>query len=223
MPIHLSFMQMITLAASTLGLVSHGAQLLRSLRSGSIRTLSLSSFTLLTLTFTLSLVMGIQYKIGPALILAFISTALTVGVLALISRWVTLLYLSIIGAVTLGVMFGPSVIAEAVLTTRFSEFVAFAWGLLFAIAFIPQVIKAHRLRDTRGLSRVSLLVSGVSIGLWLTFAVLVKNYSMFFWLSVVLVSLCELVRLKLTEASRTPRALEQPEPASAPDVRRAVV
>ena len=215
MPMHLSLMQMITLVASTLGLVSHAAQLTRSLESRSTKGLSLSSFTLLTTTFTLSVLLGIQYKIGPALVLAVLSTALTVGVLALISRWVTAVYLAVVAAVALGVIFGPRAFAEAVMTTKYVEIVAFAWGLSFAVAFVPQVFKARRLRDTHDLSRISLVVSGVSVTLWLTFAVLVKNMSMLFWLSIVLLSLCELIRLKLTEGSRARAAMGQPDPAPA--------
>ena len=201
----LSLMQWVTLVASVLGLVSHAAQLGRSLRSGSIRGLSLSSFVLLTLTFTLSLLMGIQYRIGPGLIIATVSTVLTVAVLALLSRWITALYFAVVGAVALATIFGPPVVADAVLTTHYSEVVAFAWGLLFASAFVPQVVKAHRLGDTRDLSKVSIVVTTVSVGLWLTFAILVRNISMAFWLSLVMLSVLELARLKLTERRRAPR------------------
>ena len=202
---HLSLLQSVTLVASILGLVSHAAQLGRSLRSGSIRGLSLSSFVLLTVTFTFSLLLGIQYRIGPGLILATLSAALTVGVLALLSRWITALYFAVVGAVALATMLGPPAVADAVLTTHYSEVVAFAWGLLFASAFVPQVIKAHRLRDTRDLSAISILVSSASVGLWLTFAVMVRNISMAFWLSLVMLSVLELTRLKLTERGRARR------------------
>jgi uncharacterized protein with PQ loop repeat len=218
MGLHMAPTQIVTLAASTLGLVSHSAQLWRSLRSRSTRTLSLSSFILLTATYSLSLVMGIQYKIGPSQILATLSLVTTVGVLGLISRWVTAAYLALVAGVVAAVLFGPATIGQAVTSTRYAEVVAFLWGLLFAIAFVPQVIKAHRLRDTRDLSATSLMVSGISVGLWLTFALMVMNLAMIFWLSVVLVSLLELIRLKLTQASRTPRVLEPHDPSASAKV-----
>src|SRR4051794_23845662 len=109
----MTFLQYVTLAASILGLLSHGAQLYKSLRSRSTKGLSLSTFLLLTITFSLTVLMGIQYRIGPALILTVVSASLTVGVLALLSWRITLAYLGVVAAIILGVLFGPPVIADA--------------------------------------------------------------------------------------------------------------
>jgi uncharacterized protein with PQ loop repeat len=191
----------VTLIASSLGVVGPAAQLLHVLRSKSTQGLSRTTFTILTVTFMLSLLLGIQYKVGPALVLATASVVIKWMVLARIS-WRNALVLLLIAAMAVAiVMLSPPLIAQTVLSQRYSELVAFAWGLLFAITFIPQVLVTRRSRNTRNLSLIMLTLSVGSVSLWTLFAVLVSNYSMLFWLIIVLISLVELVRLKLLEAS----------------------
>jgi uncharacterized protein with PQ loop repeat len=196
----------ITLIASTLGVIGPAAQLLHMLKSKSTKGLSATTFTILTVTFMLSLLLGIQYKIGPALGLAATSVVIKWVVLARI-RWGNALALLMVAALAvLLVTRGPPVIAQAVLSTRYSELVAFTWGLLFAITFVPQVLVTRRSRNTRNLSLIMLVLSMGSVLLWILFAGLVSNYSMSFWLVIVLISLVELVRLKVLEAPAAPLA-----------------
>ena len=191
--------QTITFVASSLGVIGPAAQLLHVLRSKSTKGLSRSTFTILTVTFMLSLLLGIQYKIGPALVLATASVVIKWIVLARISWLNAVIVLAGAGVFVALVIFGPAAIGDALLTTRYSELVAFSWGLLFATTFIPQVLVARRTRNTRNLSLIMLILSVLSVSLWILFAALVSNYSMLFWLALVLVSLIELVRLKRLE------------------------
>jgi uncharacterized protein with PQ loop repeat len=189
----------ITFLASSLGVVGPAAQLWRVLQTRSTQGLSRTTFTILTVTFMLSLLLGIQYKIGPALILAGTSVVIKWLVLVRID-WRNAAILAVAAAfVSLVVVFGPTGIGQAVLSTRYSELVAFAWGLLFAITFLPQVLLTRRARNTRNLSLIMLTLSVGSVSLWIAFAALVSNYSMLLWLSIVLIALLELTRLKLME------------------------
>lgn len=189
----------ITFLASSLGVVGPAAQLWRVLQTRSTQGLSRTTFTILTVTFMLSLLLGIQYRIGPALILAATSVVIKWLVLVRID-WRNAAIVAFAAAfVCLIVVFGPPGVGQAVLSTRYSELVAFAWGLLFAITFLPQVLLTRRSRNTRNLSMIMVLLSVGSVSLWIAFAALVSNYSMLSWLTIVLIALLELTRLKLME------------------------
>jgi uncharacterized protein with PQ loop repeat len=198
--------------ASLLGVFGPAAQFLHVWRSKSTKGLSLSTFTILNLSLMCSLLLGVQYAIGAGLIFGAISLIVKLAVLWQISARVALALIALAGTVVASVVLGPPIFSEIVLTTRYSELVAFTWGLLLAIAFMPQVWLAHKTRNTRNLSLVSLSVSAVSTTLWTMFAVLVANYAMMFWCAVMLISLLELVRLKVAVGLQTAKA---PRPKSA--------
>ena len=189
----------ITFLASSLGVVGPAAQLWRVLQTRSTQGLSRTTFTILTVVFMLSLLLGIQYRIGPALALAAASLVIKWLVLARIDWRHAAVLFAVAMLAVLVVVFGPPVVAEAVLSTRYSELVAFTWGMLFSITFVPQAVLTHRTRHTHNLSLLMLLLSVGSVSLWMLFAFLVTNYSMLSWLAVVLIALLDLARLKLME------------------------
>jgi uncharacterized protein with PQ loop repeat len=189
----------VTLAASTLTTIGPGVQLFHAVRARSVTGLSRSSFTMLTTSTMLALLLGLQYKIGAAIGLTFLALAFQFALLALISVSVTLVLLAVGLALLLAATLGPPIIGEVLLGTHYSEVVAFVWGVIFAITFVPQVLMTRRSRNTRPLSLVNLLISTAGAALWTLFAGLVANYSMLFWCCIMLLCLLELVRLKLSE------------------------
>ena len=189
--------QIVALLAASLGVFGPAAQLLHVIRARSARGLSGSTFTILNLSLMCSVLLAIQYATGPALYFATASLVFKMAVLAAISRLAAFGLTLLAGGVAALVNVGPDVVAQAVLTTQYSEAWAFAWGLLLAIAFLPQVVLTHRTRNTRGLSLISLVMSAIGTSLWMVFAVMVVNYAMVFWCGVMLLALLELIRLKL--------------------------
>ena len=189
--------QIVAMIASLLGVFGPAAQFAHVWRTKSTKGLSLPTFVILNLSLMCSLVLAFQYRLFPGLLFAFIAWIVKLAVLWQLSARAMFSLIGLGIGVAAGVRFGPPIFAEVVLTTHYSELVAFAWGLLLAIAFLPQVWMSHRTRNTRNLSLPGLAISAVSTTLWDTFALMVSNYSMLFWCSVMLISLLELIRLKL--------------------------
>jgi uncharacterized protein with PQ loop repeat len=188
---------MVAFAASLLGMFGPAAQFIHVRKTRSVKGLSLSTFTILNLSLMCSLLLGIQYRVGYGLIFAFSAWAVKLAVLCQLNVRVALALVGLGAAVAAAALFGPPLVSRIILTSQYSEFVAFAWGLLLAIAFLPQVWMSHKSGNTKNLSLPGVVISAFSTALWIAFALLVANHAMLFWCSVMLVALLELIRLKL--------------------------
>lgn len=197
-------MQVVSLLASALTTIGPAAQVLHVLRSRSTEGLSVATFGMLTLSTMLSFLMGVQYQIGFALAFAFASLAFNFILMFMIHARLAFGLLALGVAVAALALLGPGAIQAAVLGTQYTELVAFVWGLLSAVTFVPQVLRTRRTRDTRGLSLTNLLLFVAGMALWTVFSWLVQNFSMMFWCGVMLISLLVLLQLKLTQGSQAP-------------------
>jgi uncharacterized protein with PQ loop repeat len=189
--------QIVALLAASLGVFGPGAQLVHVLRTRSTVGLSLATFIILNLSIMCSVLLSAQYATGPALYFAATSLVLKLAVLFIMNRLAALILISLVGTFSVLVHFGPAFFTQLALTSQYAEFSAFAWGLLLAIAFLPQVFVSHRTKDTRALSFVSLAMTSVGTMLWMTFAALVQNYAMLMWCAIMLIALIDLLVLKL--------------------------
>jgi len=196
----------ISLLASVLTTVAPAMQVLHILRTRSVEGLSVLTGVVLVVGASLSLLLGIQYQLGFVLILMSLSLFFQALMLHLVSWRVSLFVWAIILISVLIIAAFLPFFGSDMLSTRYTQQVAFIWGLIAATTFFPQLITTRRTRQTGDLSLVTLLCFAAGMSLWTVFAWLVQNWSLLLWSAIITVSVYELLRLKLTIKPPTPVA-----------------
>lgn len=189
--------QSVSLLASILCTVAPALQVIHILQTRSVEGLSVLTCVALVVGNCLAILIGIQYDLGPTLAIMVTSLVIQSVMLHLVSLRASLVtwgssILTVAGVALLTPGFGAYM-----LTTRYNEQVAFAWGIIAATTFIPQVIVTRKTRQTQNLAWLTVITFAIGFTLWTTFAVMVGNWSLMLWCGILTMSVFELARLKL--------------------------
>lgn len=204
----MEFIKVLPLVASCLTTVAPATQIYHIARSRSAAGISPATGVVLVVGTALSLLLGVQYQLGTTLFLMTVALLLQSTMLFMVSRRAFGMLVLASAALACGLVVLAPTFAWELTTSRYTEHVAFLWGLIAAGTFIPQVRLTHRTRMTGDLSLVTILCFAVGMTLWTLFGVLVRNWSLTLWNSIITVSVYELLRLKLTINSEpSPRYL----------------
>lgn len=77
-------------------------------------------------------------------------------------------------------------------------YVGLAAGCLTTVAFLPQVVKTWKTRETRDLSLGTFVFQGMSVTLWLVYGTIIRELPLIVWnaITAVLVSIIVIFKLR---------------------------
>ncbi len=188
----------VPIVASILTTVGPIMQVAHIVKTKSVEGLSVVSCMILTIGASLGVLLGMQYELGVVVVFMSLSLLAQAMMFCFVSlRFGLVICVGITSSVALVSWLLPDFSAD-MLTTQYTQQVAFAWGLIAASSFIPQVLTTRKTRRTESLSLIHVLCFTVGLTLWTVFAWSVKNWSLLLWCSIITLSLYELLRLKLS-------------------------
>jgi uncharacterized protein with PQ loop repeat len=203
--------EVLSLLAGLFTMVAPGAQALKTLRARQITGLSLESYVLYVIYGVMGVVIGVQYGVVAITAMNALQTIFNAAVLYLISRRaLALLVGSAVVLIGLAAIVAPWFL-QGLVGTRWSEPFAFAYGLVGASTYIPQVLLTRRTRAAAAISLPNVLLMTLGMICWVIVAVLLHNWSLTFWNGLVLLVTAELLRLKLVLDRRVSQAAVLPQ------------
>lgn len=188
----------VPLIASILTTVGPVMQVVHIIRTKSVEGLSVATCVLLTIGAALGVLLGIQYELGLVVFFMGLSLFAQALMFCFVSWKLGLSVCAVIVALPFLVNLLMPDFAADMLTTSYTQIVAFIWGLIAANSFIPQVLATRKTRQTQDLSLINVLCFTVGLSLWTVFAWSVQNWTLLLWCTIITASLYELLRLKLT-------------------------
>lgn len=200
-------MDWIELLSLVAGLMTTGApiaQAVKTFRSRDYSGLSVGSYLLLLCLGSFAVLIGVQYRIVSMTALNAAGLCANLLIMLMISRRTLFLFILMVGGLLVGgALIAPSLLSD-LLTTRWAEQVAFIYGLIAAATFLPQLLMTRRTRVVSSLSIANLALFAGGMAMWIIVSVLIGNYSLIFWNVILLLMICELLRLKITIEARSP-------------------
>ncbi len=193
-------MNMVEILSLIAGLMTMGgpaAQAIKTIRSRDVTGLAVSTYVLLMGLGCFAVLIGVQYRVFFMTTLNGLGMLFNISILYLISRRALAAFAGgLLLAVGIAAMVAPWFLA-GLITTRWAEPVGFVYGLVAASTFIPQVVMTRRTRSVSALSLPNLALMTAGMTIWIAVAVLLRNWSLIFWNGILLLSIAELLRLKL--------------------------
>lgn len=193
----MKLVEILSLLAGLMTMAAPGAQAVKTIRSRETAGLSVGSYVLLLCLGFMGILLGVQYRIVAMTALNALNTSFNLIILYLISRRkLALLLTTLLATIGIAALTAPWFL-EGLVTTRWSEPFAFVYGLVGASTFLPQVLLTRRTRIVAAISLSNLLLMTFGIMAWIVVAVLLHNWSLSFWNSLLLLMVIELLRLKI--------------------------
>jgi uncharacterized protein with PQ loop repeat len=202
-----AMIEALSLIAFILFMLGTAAQVIGMFRKHNAHGVSASTYALLAILGLFNLLIGLQYKIVSMMVLTLVIFIGNCTILFLISRRVLFLLFGCFAVIGfLSVTFAPAFVAD-LRTHRWSEQVGFAYGIIASLAFFPQVVLTRRTRNVAAIALSNYLLLSIALLFLIMVSVLVRNWSLTFWNSVLMLSLLEMLRLKIVESRKTGQAL----------------
>lgn len=198
----------LSLVAFILLMLGTAAQAIAMIRRRDAHGVSASTYALLVALGLFNFLIGLQYMIISMMAITIITFTCNCVILFLISRRVFGLLLGgVAAAAILAFLFVPTFMGE-LRTHRWSEQVGFAYGLVASAAFLPQVVLTHRTRNVAAIALSNYLFLSMGMVLLTAVSVLLRNWSLIFWNTVLTLSVMEMLRLKIAGPRMPPGGIE---------------